>query len=255
MKMENKQEDGQIDRVLKKNSTLAGKLFWGLLIIGIGVLLLLNAIFPEQDIPAVKIIGTVLLLAVSIASLTKFKYVLFFVPLALIAYIWRAAPQLAFMANVNIWLLLLAAVLLGVGLSIIFHRRSHIHVEINGTDSAGRTEEVLSENEQVDIDASWGDHIKYVHADNLKQARIKSSFASTKVYFDQCNVSAEGLNIAINGSFSEIVLNVPKEWEINNHISTFAGDVKSMSPMHLDNKIKVNLSGSINFAELRINYV
>ena len=250
MKTDYQREKGSVSTGKK-----AGKVFWGLLIIGAAVLLLLNAIFPDETIPAIRILGSVLLLAVSFASLTKFKFVLFFLPLAIIAYIWRTSEFLAFMAGVDLWLLLLVAVLLGIGLSVIFHRKTHIHVNINGSASASSTEETLNTDEYVDIDVSWGDHIKYVHADNLKRAKIKTSFAAAKVYFDSCQASPEGLDITINCSFSELTLNLPRNWEINNQISTFAGEVKSMPPMRSDNMVKVNLIGNVNFAELKINYV
>jgi len=51
------------------------------------------------------------------------------------------------------------------------------------------------------------------------------------------------------------VLNVPQSWELNNQIGTFAGEIRSMPPSRNENKIRVNLTGSVNFAELKINYV
>lgn len=256
MKTEYKNESEHHDKYLQRHSSIIGKIFWGLLIIGVAAVLLLNGLgidMGTQDLPLVRIVGSILLLAIAVSSLTKFKFVLFFVPLALIAYLWRFDYMIP--NNFKLWPVLGAAVLLGIGMSVIFHRRSHIHVSINAEDGAGRTEETLNENEAVDIDASWGDHIKYIHADNLKRAQIKTSFASTKIFFDQCKVSPEGLEINVNASFCELVLNVPRDWMINNHISTFAGDIKSMQPSRADNGIKVNLTGSINFAELRINYI
>ncbi|HAL74625.1 MAG TPA: hypothetical protein DCM45_05980 [Clostridiales bacterium] len=240
----------------KHHGVTFGKIFWGLLIIIAAGALLLNGLGIDigTSLPLVRIIGSVLLLAIAVSSISQFKFVLFFVPLTFIAWIWRA--ELGIPAdNFKLWPILGAAVLLGIGLSVLFHRKSHVHVKISGTEDFGSTTETLNENEFVDIDASWGDHIKYVHADNLKQAKIKSSFASTKVYFDQCKVSPEGLNIIINASFSELVLNIPQDWELNNQIGTFAGEIHSMPPSRLDNKVRVNLTGSVNFAELKINYV
>ena len=212
MKMEYKREEEHRENSLSRHGTTVGKIFWGLLIISAAVALLLNGLgfgFGEK-LPVVRVVGSVLLLAIAISSIAKFKFVLFFVPLAFIVYLWRIELNIA--DNLRFWPIIGAAVLLGIGLSIIFHRKSHVHVEINGGNTAGSTTETLNENEFVNIDASWGDHIKYVHADNLKQARIKSSFASTKVFFDQCNVSPEGLNINVNANFSELVLNVPQSW-------------------------------------------
>lgn len=238
-----------------QTKALASRIFWGLLIIGAAVLLILNAVFPAQDIPAVKIIGSVLLLAISIASLTKVKFVLFFLPLALIAYVWRTSPFLAILADVNLWPLILAAVLLGIGMSVIFHRKSHIHVKISSNSGGDGTEETLNSEESVEVDVSWGDNIKYIHASNLKHARIKSAFASAKIYFDACKASPEGLDISVNCSFSELTLILPRNWEINNQISTFVGEISSMPSPRQDDFVRVNLHGSVNFAEMKINYI
>jgi hypothetical protein len=230
------------------------KIFWGLLIIGAAVVLLLNAlgIGIGKDYPVVNVLGTLLLLGIAVASIVKRNYVLFFIPLSVAVYLWRV--ELGIDAAVNIWLLLGAALLLGIGFQIIFHKKGSCHVTVK-SDVDWKTEEVMNDNENVNIDASWGEHIKYIHADNLKKAKIKSSFASTKVYFDQCLVSSEGLEINVNGSFCEIVLNIPKDWIIDNRISVFAGAVTDMASNRVAGKTNVILSGNVSFAELKIIYV
>ena len=227
------------------------KIFWGLLVIGAGALLLLSALGLDTQYDAVRILGSCLLLAISIGSLAKFKFVLFFIPLALIAYIWRV--QLG-IDEMNVWLLLGAAALLGIGVSLIFRKKGHCHVHVHKNDEIGKTEEVLSENEQVTIDTSLGDHIKYIHANNLKKVNIKTNLASTKVFFDQCQVSDEGLVIQVNASLCELVLNVPHDWIIDNQVSVFAAEVNH-HPIKAEGKVKVLITGSVSFAELRINYI
>ena len=228
------------------------KVLWGLLIIGAGLMLLLNALGVGEEYDVVRIIGSCILLGIAVTSVAKFEWILFFIPLAVIAYLWRI--QLGF-ADLNIGLLLGAAVLLGIGLSIIVHKRNHFkHVDVKH-DEWGKTEETLNENESVSVDASLGEHIKYIHAGNLKKAQIKSNFASVKVYFDQCQVSSEGLQIIVNSNFSETVLNVPKGWTFDNQVNCFAGAVTNVSDKTADGGIHVLLTGSVNFAELKVNYI
>jgi hypothetical protein len=228
------------------------KIFFGLLVIGAGILLLFSALGIGAEYDAVRIIGSLLLLAVAIASITRFHFVLFFIPLALIVYLWRLPIG---MPDLNIWLLLGAAALLGIGLSVIVHKKHKFEMHPKKRDDIGRTEETLNENELVSIDASWGEHIKYVHASNLKKAQIKSSFASTKVYFDQSQISPDGLEIHVNVSFSELVLNVPQSWVIDNRISVFAGDVANVAPNREGKPVNVTLTGDVNLAEVRVIYV
>jgi predicted membrane protein len=232
------------------------KLFWGLMVIGLGVLLLFVALGIGNEFSAVSIIGSLLLLAVGIASLAKFRFVLFFIPFALIAYIWR--NQLG-VPGLSVWPLLGAAVLVGIGLSVLFHKK-HVRVNFKKRDEAakteaGKTEITLNENEQVDIDASWGEHIRYIHANNLKKVQVKSSFAETRVYFDQAQISPEGLEITVDASFCELVLVVPRSWNIDSHVSIFAGTVTNLAPITGGQTANVVLNGKVNLAELRLEYV
>ncbi|NLK88635.1 MAG: hypothetical protein GX276_00625 [Clostridiaceae bacterium] len=233
-----------------------GKLFWGLLIIGTAVLLLLNAIFPDGKLPIIKIIGSVLLLAIAVASLTRFRFIFFFLPLAIVALIWRTNPLLYFLRTVDPWLLLLVALLLGIGLSLIFHRKSYVHVNIGGKDGAVASEDAASRDEVVNIDVNFGEHIKHVYAENLRDVQIKSHFASAKIYLNSCTAGPEGVTININCSFSDLALDVPRTWAIDNRISTFAGEIRQSSPpMEPVDKAPVKLTGSVNFAQLKINFI
>jgi predicted membrane protein len=232
------------------------KLFWGLLIIGAGVILLLSALGLGNDNLAMPIIGSAMLLAVSIASLTKFRYILFFIPLAFIAYIWRSYIGLA---ELGLWPLLGAAALLGIGLSVIFHKHSHHHHHLtigeDHDDDHPKSEETLNDNESVNINSSWGENIKYIHAGNLKQASIYSSFAETKVFFDQCQASSEGLTINVDASFTELTLIVPRNWKIINHVKVFMGHITEPDNHPGEAAVTVELNGSINLGELKISVV
>lgn len=236
-----------------------GKVLWGLLVVGAAILLLLMAfnVGIGKEYSAVLIIGSLLLAGIAITSLVKRNFFLFFIPLSVMAYLWKDTPfwtDTLGLPEPKIWLLLGAAALLSIGFSIIFHKKGSYHFEAK-TDGDWKTEEVLNDNENVNIEANWGEHIKYVHASNLKKARIKSSFASTRVFFDQCQVSSEGLEINVNASFCEVVINVPRDWKIDNRVSVFAGAVTDHSGGRSEGTVKVVLSGSMNFGELKVNYI
>ncbi len=224
------------------------KLLWGLLVLGAGILLLLNSFGLGEEYDIFRILGSIILLGVSIASLSKFRFVLFFIPLALIVYLWRAFLGIN---ELNVALLLVSAALLGIGLSILFRQKGQ---RVFGHKQHGDWEksvENLNDNEYVTIESNLGEHLKYVHANNLKKVKINSSFSSTKVYFDQCQISGEGLEINVSGSFCEIVLSLPKEWSVDNQINVFAGAVTDQSQKTGANA-NVKLLGSLNFGEIKI---
>ena len=229
------------------------KILWGLLTVGCGVLLVLAAIGYNMEYDWVRIFGSVVLLGVAITSLAKLRFILVTIPLALVAYLWRT--PLGF-PNMNMWLLLAASAVLGIGLSIIFHRRnSHFHINTGNSREKSISEETLSDKEFINIDASFGEYTKYVHADDLKKVNISSNFSSVKAYFDQCQISSDGLIIHVSGNFSGIVLTIPKAWMVENHISTFAASVNHVDDSGAAKTGKVILKGSLNFAEVKIIHV
>ena len=229
------------------------KVLWGLLIVGCGVMLLLAAVGIDTEYDLFRIIGSVLLLGIAITNLAKLWFLLATIPVALIAYLWRS--PLGF-PDMDIKLLLAAAVVLGIGLSIIFRKRNfHVNINTKDDDHQKLSEETLSDKEFVAIEASFGEYTKYVHADNLKKVNITSNFSNVKAYFDQCQINSEGLVIHVSGNFSGIVLTVPKSWAVENHISTFAASVNHVDDSGTAKDGKVVLRGSLNFAEVKIVHV
>lgn len=228
------------------------KWFWGLIVFGAGILLLLSALGIGEGFDLFRIIGSVLLFGISVESLIRSRFFLFPIPLALIVYLWRT--PLGF-AGLNITMLLVAAALLGIGLSIIFHKKSHREIVFKKSGEWKQTEEILSDNEFVTLESNFGEQIKYIHAGNLKQATINSNFAKMVVYFDQCKVSEEGLKINISGNFTEIVLHIPRAWSIENNVSIFAATITGLTEKGIDSLTKAVLSGSINFGEVKIVYI
>lgn len=229
-----------------------GKILWGLLILGCGVILLLTALGIGQEYNAVQIIGSVLLAGIAITSLIKYQFFITFIMLGLIAYIWRIELGIE---EMNFILFLLAAVILGIGLSIIFHKKPRIHVRSRHSADWDKTVETLSDEEFVTIESSFGEHTKYVHAESLKRVNIASNFSSVKVYFDQCQISDEGLLINVSGNFSGIVLTMPRTWAVENKVNTFAASVVERDVDAISASQKVVLSGSLNFAEIKIIHV
>jgi len=240
---------------MKKHS-----IFWGIILLGGGVLLLLNALGIGAEIAVVPMLASLLLLAISIVSFADLNFVMGLLPLSVITYLWRDKLGLQ---DMKLWVILLAALLLGIGLSIIFwkakkkrvgcwnHHHHHDHEEdwmsaeaITSTDDS----------ENVTVDSSFGEHVKYVRSMNLKKVKIDSNFSSVKVYFDQCQVSPEGASIYVDCNFSGVFLYIPRTWSINNQTHVFAGSVEGASTAAGD-YTQVNLIGDVNFGSVKIIYV
>ncbi len=243
------------------------KWFWGLLVIGAGILLVLKAMGLGEEYDMFRIIGSLLLLGLAATGVPKVRFLLILIPLALIIYLWREPLGLA---ALNIYWLLGGAVLLGIGLTVLFHPRrppwagqskdtaGGQYVYTGGRPAGGqdRTETILADNEFVSIDSSFGEHIRHLQGNNLRKVLINSNFASTRVYFDQCQVSSEGLEVAVSIHFSAVVLHVPRAWQVSNQISTFAGAVTDPGDAApVANAPRLKLTGAVNFAEVKIIYI
>lgn len=226
------------------------KIFWGILIIGCGVLLLLSALGLGDQYESIRVIGSILLGSIAISSLIKLNFFLTTIPLALIVYLWRVQLGLP---TVDIWLLLAAAAVLGIGLSIIFHRRNRFVKKFGAhNNTITESEDVVSDAEVVNINATFGEQTKYLHASGIKRVNISSSFSSVKIYFDQCQPDTSGLTVQANVSFSGVVLNIPQGWHVESRISTFAGEVNDRSGAGTPDGCKLLLTGSLNFGEIKI---
>ncbi|NLW11085.1 MAG: hypothetical protein GX028_03615 [Clostridiaceae bacterium] len=227
------------------------KVLWGLLFLGGGIVLLLAALGIGMEFELMKVISSILLLGIALTSFIRFRFFLSMVPLAFVVYIWK--EQLG-LENVNLWLLILASVVLSIGLSIIFQRKHHFRSHKH-SDTWSETKEVINDDEYVTIDSSFGEQTKYVHASNLKQVNIGGHFSTQKIFFDQCQISPEGLKIDISANFCEITINMPREWRIVNKVNVFAGSVKESDTLSADVRTPVELRGSVSFAEVDINYI
>jgi hypothetical protein len=228
------------------------KIFWGLLLIGGSVLLLLHALGIGEQYDLFRYVASVILLGISGVSIYRFRFLLFLLPLALIAYLWREPLGIA---DVNVWLLLAAAAILGIGLSVIFHKSVKFKWSKDLKDHGhqwDKTEEILNEDEQVEIEGKLGEYSKFIHASNLKQVRISCSAASLKVYFDQCQVSPEGLEILMKVNLCGVELHMPQNWKIDNQLAVNLGEVNGLDRVGADGEVKVKLIGQVNLAEVKI---
>ena len=234
-------------------------IFWAILLLGGGALLVIHALGLGTGIGLFATIASLLLLAVSVMSFVDLNFTMALLPFPIIAYLWR--DTIGF-PNMNIWYLLLAALLVGIGLDTIFwrakrkrfserhpgHWKHTDRCDSNGEWTGSITSEDDSDN--IVVETSFGEQVKYVRSQNLKSARILNRFGSCKVYFDQCSTSPEGFELYIDNSFGAIVCYVPRNWNIDNQAKVFAGAVEGATMTAVDG-IKIRLTGNVSFGDCK----
>ncbi len=214
----------------------AWKLFWGLGFIIAAVALVLDAFgvftpflsaFGEVSILA--LVGGFLLLCFAISELFKGNLGNFFVPLALIFMIFEKNIAHYFKIGdtdgniINNWLLLLVAVMLGIGFSILFsgikRRRRH----------KSGCEWNLGDN--VKVRSSIGSSVKYIDCEGFKYEAIENDLGACTVFFENVEKYEGDGVLAVENNLGSVVITVPEEWNIVTKIDNSLGGVVAPKPV------------------------
>jgi len=207
------------------------KLFWGLGFILVAVLIVLDALgvfapfvsaFGEISIWA--IVGGLLLLCFAISQLFSGNIGNFFVPIALIFMIFEKNLAHYFGIGdesgniINNWLLLLVAVMLGIGFSILFSGiRRRKRRRKSGCE--------WSYGDQVKVRGSIGSSVRYIDCDGFKYEEIENDLGSCTVFFENVEKYEGGGVLSVENNLGNTVIYVPEEWHVVVRIENNLGGV------------------------------
>ena len=232
--------------------------FWGIFFLAAGFFVVASQVGGFMHLGFWSIAATVLLVAVFIGSLTELNFFGTLVAAALLYAIYQEPFNWPF---VSVWLLLLTAVLISIGLSIIFHgrmkRRWAKRIHCGGNCGVhGSTEEYV-DGDNVSISESFNETSKYLHAESLRQANLATSFGALHVYFDGVKLSPEGAEVYVDVSFSKLEIYLPKDWRVVEQVHTSAGAVTNNLRNNgmVSNAPILTLKGRVSFGNLEIRYV
>ena len=102
---------------------------------------------------------------------------------------------------------------------------------------------------------SFGATSKYVNTDNFRSAVLQNSFGEMKVYFDNALMQQETATIDVSNSFGETQIFLPKEWKVENQISSMLGSVSEQNMHQPSEGHTVILTGSVSMGEVQIIYI
>lgn len=253
-----------------------GKVIWALLFIGIAVLILAGGLGVIPEVSG-KLIAAVLLGVVAVGSLWELSFWGLFFSLAIIGILY--APQLH-IESITPVPVLGAAALLSIGFSMLFgkqasqrrterarkrhsnfadqHFKSDHYQNGQGQqvyDTAfGETTDQVN-GEMLIFKNSFGATSKYVNTDNFRSAVLQNSFGEMKVYFDNALMQQETATIDVSNSFGETQIFLPKEWKVENQISSILGNVSEQNMHQPAGGHTVILTGSVSMGEVQIIYI
>lgn len=229
------------------------EIFWGLLFILAAVLIILGQFGYFEGIGTFELVLTVISAGIIIKSIPSVNFWGILFPLALICIIYADEWNIT---KFTPWPALVTALLLSIGLSMIFKRKNIIWTCHTGNTNSFSSN-VVNENDDsvVKCSTSFGECIKYVNSTNFEKAHIKCSFGEVKVYFDNALIPSGKADIYLDVSFGEALLYIPRTWNVVNDIHVFLGDMDNHNFNTGSDSPVVTIHGNVSFGDAKIIYV
>ena len=264
------------------------RIFWSLLFIVAAVVLVMNQLgFWEGlgEFSVWRLLFAALAFVCGVKSLFSWNAAGVFFSAAFIGIIY--AKPLGIEA-LSLWTLLLAALLLSIGFSMLlkgprkryyqkkygdkygnfngayvngaYMNGSQGHAsdkmgghDYNASQACKDQEEVVSDT--VCASTAFGSSVKYINSGNLKNVNLQCSFGAMKVYFDKAIIQNGIADVWVDVSFAGVELYVPRAWKVVNNVDlSLAGmDEKNRNEAAGDTVLRI--SGKASFSGITIIYI
>ncbi len=224
--------------------------FWGVILILSAVLIILDALGTGlgflTGVPAIRIVLGVICAAWAVSELVKLKISHIFFPLAFVFMLFESKiAELIGSKNPDLisnWLLLLCALLLTIGTSIIFKRKPKYDFSANAEFSSPKKS------------GFFGNNTQYFDAGDFEKAYVENNMGKTEVLFSNIeNYLGKG-TLTVENNMGKIVVNVPREWNVYCNIENNMGVVHTPDIINADGKV-LNIDGENNMGDVEIKYV
>lgn len=242
---------------MNQNEHARHKRLWGIFFIAIATYIILDQFkIIDAAFSVGRIIICFLFVAAFIEGLAHKSIWGTLIPLAFLAFL---IINPVFHLEINLWTILLAAVFLCIGLSIIFPHKHVIPTHMNPASEEWESKHHVNTEETIDDQFvccnRFGSSTKYINTGDFKGANISNSFGELKVYFDSATIVSSPVTIEVHNSFGELQLFLPKEWAIKQNIRVTLGDCKVNNHNLGNTDPVVNLIGEVSLGEIQITYV
>lgn len=144
-------------------------------------------------------------------------------------------------AALSPWTILLVAILVSAGISLIFRNGFKPTIIINGKKVNVNWSDLINKNFKADnviTDNSFGvdsDNVvisgkmteasRYIHSQNLKTVTIDSLMGDVSVYLDDTKAAGDEVIMNINTSMCDVDVYIPSDWQVENNMQNSLSDV------------------------------
>lgn len=224
------------------------KLFWGLLFVTAAAAVIVSSLGYFSGVNLFGILCTIFLIPIFIKSIIGANYAGVFFPLAFIGIIYSGPLGIDAITPLPI---LLAALLLSIGFSIMFKKNYKCYSNKENFDS------IVNETDESNIDfrVSFGSSIKYINSDDFKYANLSCSFGAMKVYFDNAKIVESNAVVNLDISFSGVELFIPSDWKVINNVDISMGGLDEKNKPGKNTEKTITLTGKVNLSGVEIIYI
>lgn len=225
---------------------LKKRIFWGLLLIALGVLIALSSLdlfeLSAYGLSTFKIVFGVIVLCALVAGIVSinFKQIFFMLGLEVIIFEGALGVLLGKSSEnwVNNWVVLLVALLLGFGFDMIFKgirkKKNHKFFSMD----------------------SFSDKVKYIDSGRFDKQYISSHFSDYEIRFENTDQYKGDGKLTIENHFGDFIIYVPSDWQVVCNVSSSFGEVKVEGGLDVEyadgSGKKLYISGRNHFGDVRI---
>lgn len=215
-----------------------GRAFWGIFFIACALFVVLN----QMGIWTYKLgfwaaIGTVIFAISLLDGLINRRIT---ESVFSIAFILMIFAQPLHITRLVPWTILLAAVLISIGLGIIFRNRFHTVVYANKkiknfrdkreaiTDHIFTDTVTKDQGAHVVVDQTMSDSSRYIHSKDLETIDVNAKMSDVNLYLDNAQAAGETVVMNVNLTMTDLTIYLPLSWQVENGMATtfMSGDLE-----------------------------
>ncbi len=213
-------------------------LFWGFVLIVAALYVLVSRAGVIPNLPVGKILVSLICVYIMFKGVINRSFPEILIPLAVIGCQY---DEFLGITAITPWPLLFAAILISIGLSLIFSNGRKRNVNItyyndgNSKDSGNRenqtiegklVEEETEDGDIVHIENNLSGNSQYVNSQKLLRAKIENSLGQCNVYFNNASLKNGKATIEAQNNLGETNLYIPRAWRVQVEQEAALGDVK-----------------------------
>lgn len=237
---------------------------WGIILILLAAYLVVSRLGLMPNIPFGKVIFTIIFGYTAIRGIMKADFLQITMSLGILGWVY---DDVLGIEAITPWIILISAFLLGLGLNLIFKRKS-INIDISyDSDNpnnkymefkSGKKEaysQIYDDGGFIKCENVFGSTNKYVATDEFIGADIENDFGQTIIYFDNAIMKNHEAVVKVENNFGETRLYFPKEWRIELREDKAFGSISCKGRCSMDAAAPVvKVKAECNFGSIKIYF-